>query len=246
MDNRLEKRAHFEELDYRLTPIGPLSLRCRRELTSGIDIFEIKLGDEYLMSSLFTVSEIALARLALAAVPGRELDVVIGGLGLGYTAQEVLRHETVKSLIIIEALDAVISWHEQGLLPLGRVLTSDPRCRIACDDFFALAASTKGFDSLASARKFDAVLVDIDHSPEFLLDPNSAGFYTTSGLNALAAHILPGGVFGLWSNELPNEEFTARLAGVFVEARAERITFNNPLQNRDFTQTVYLARKPLA
>jgi spermidine synthase len=165
---------------------------------------------------------------------------------LGYTAQEALRHETVKSVIVVEALDAVISWHEQGLLPLGRVLTSDPRCRFARDDFFALAASATGFDALAPARKFDAVLVDIDHSPELLLNPNSAGFYTTSGLSALAAHILPGGVFGLWSNDLPSEEFTARLTGVFTEARAERITFYNPLQNRDFTQTIYLARKPLA
>ncbi len=55
---------YFEELDYRPTPIGALSLRRRRELSLGLDVFEIKLGDEYLMSSLFTASEIALARLA--------------------------------------------------------------------------------------------------------------------------------------------------------------------------------------
>lgn len=53
----------FEELDYRDTPIGALSLRRRRELSLGIDVFEIKLGDEYLMSSLFTASEVALANL---------------------------------------------------------------------------------------------------------------------------------------------------------------------------------------
>ena len=57
---------YFEELDYRPTPIGALSLRRRRELSLGVDVFEIKLGDEYLMSSLFTASEIALARLGLA------------------------------------------------------------------------------------------------------------------------------------------------------------------------------------
>ena len=47
----------FEELDYQPTPIGTLSLRRRRELSLGVDVFEIKLGDEYLMSSLFTASE---------------------------------------------------------------------------------------------------------------------------------------------------------------------------------------------
>ena len=46
-------------------------------------------------------------------------------------------------------------------------------------------------------------------------------------------------------NELPNEAFTQRLTAVFAEARAERVTFHNPLQNREFTQTIYLARHPM-
>jgi hypothetical protein len=71
----------FEELDYRPTPIGALSLRRRRELTLGVDVFEIKLGDEFLMSSLFTASEIALARLALAALPNPDLTSSLGGWG---------------------------------------------------------------------------------------------------------------------------------------------------------------------
>ena len=77
----------FEELDYRPTPIGALSLRRRRELTLDTDVYEIKLGEEFLMSSLFTASEVALARLGLADLGHAGLDVVVGGLGLGYTAQ---------------------------------------------------------------------------------------------------------------------------------------------------------------
>ena len=109
----------FEELDYRPTPIGALSLRRRRELKLGVDVFEIKLGDEFLMSSLFTASEIALARLGLAGLSEPGLDVVVGGLGLGYTAKAVLEHRKVASLIVVEALQAVIDWHTQGLVPLG-------------------------------------------------------------------------------------------------------------------------------
>jgi spermidine synthase len=234
--------SYFEELDYRPTPIGTLSLRRRRELSLGIDIFEIRLGGKYLMSSLFTTSEIALARLRLAELSATDLDVVVGGLGLGYTAQAVLEHKAVKSLVIVEALDAVIDWHEKGVLPLGPALTADPRSRFVFGDFFALAASKEGFDPNAPARRFDAILVDIDHSPDFLLDPQNAGFYQPAGLRRLAAHLRSGGVFGLWSNEPPDRLFTARLGEVFAAARAERVTFHNPLQNRDFTQTVYLAR----
>ena len=58
----------------------------------------------------------------------------------------------------------------------------------------------------------------------------------------IAAHIKPGGIFGLWSNEKPDRAFTDRLSGIFAEAWAEPVTFHNPLQDRPFTQTVYLAR----
>jgi len=232
----------FEELDYRPTPIGDISVRRRRELRLGVDVIEIMLGDEHLMSDLFTTSEIALADLGIAELSGTGLDVVVGGLGLGYTAQAALKHDSVGSLIVVEALDAVIDWHNTGLLPLGPGLTGDSRCQFVQGDFFALAASDAGFDSKTPSRKFDAVLVDIDHSPSFFLNPQNASFYEPEGLKKLTAHIKPGGVFGLWSNDQPDDAFTVRLAGAFAEARAELVTFHNPLQNNDFTQTVYLAR----
>jgi spermidine synthase len=234
---------YFEELDYRPTPIGALILRRRRELSSALDIFEIKLGEEFLMSSLFTESEIALARLGLAGLFGPDLEVVVGGLGLGYTAQAVLEHKSVKSLVTIEALDAVVDWHRRGMVPLGPMLTADPRNRFVLGDFFAMAASKEGFDPDLPARRFDAILVDIDHSPNCFLDPKNATFYQPEGLTRLAGHLRPGGIFGLWSNELPDETFTGRLNQVFAEGHAKRVTFHNPLQDREFTQTVYLARK---
>jgi spermidine synthase len=234
--------ALFEELDYRATPIGALSLRRRRELRLGVDVFEIKLGEEFLMSSLFTESEIALARLGLAELSGRNLDVVVGGLGLGYTARAVLEHAQVRSLLVVEALAAVIDWHRKGLVPLGAGLTGDGRCRLVQGDFFALTGADAGFDPDAPARRFDAVLVDIDHAPDLPLDPRNASFYQPEGLRRLAAKLRPGGVFGLWSNARPDDAFTARLRDCFGEARAEPVTFHNPLQDRPFTQTVYLAR----
>ena len=232
----------FEELAFQPTPIGELSLRRRRDPVLKADVIEIKLGEEFLMSDRFTASEIALADLGLALLNGDNLDVVVGGLGLGYTAQAVLKDERVSSLIVVDALQAIIDWHQDGLLPLGPELTADARNRFELGDFFAMAASKEGFDPTAAARAFDAVLVDIDHSPEFLLDPQNASFYEPQGLQKLSTHLKSGGVFGLWSNDLPDESFTARLASIFDSASAETVTFFNPLQNKDFVQTVYLAR----
>ncbi len=97
--------VNFEELDFRPTPMGVLSLRRRRKPSSGIDIYEIKLGDEFWMSSQFTVAEIELARLGLAALPRTNADVVVGGLGLGYTALAALENPQVRSLIVVDAFD---------------------------------------------------------------------------------------------------------------------------------------------
>ena len=236
---------YFEELDYRRTPIGALSLRRRRELSLGIDIFEIKLDDEFLMSSLFTVSEIALARLALDELSGADLDVLVGGLGLGYTARAVLENARVRSLVVVDALSEVIEWHERGLLPLGTQLMADSRCRVVHGDFFAMfVSSAQDFDSEGPRQRFHSILVDIDHSPRHVLHPSHAALYEPEGLRRLADHLHPGGVFALWSNDPPDEELNAALADVFASSAAHVVTFHNPLQERDAASTVYVAKMP--
>ena len=241
----------FEELDYRDTSIGELSLRRRWSPALAATVYEIKLGHEYLMTSYFTESERALGemgvaerlRLLSAVHTGSTggLDVVVGGLGLGYTARAVLQAAGVGSLLVIELLPAVIEWHSSGLLPLGPELSGDTRCRFSEGDFFARAASSEGFDERSPGRRFDVVLADIDHTPEHFLDTGHNGFYREEGLRSAARHLLPGGVFGLWSNDPPDVRFTSRLERVFPNVRPEVITFFNPLQNRNATQTVYIA-----
>ena len=235
--------ANFEELDFRPTAIGVLTLRRRRQPSTGIDIYEIKLGGEFLMSSLFTAAEIELARLGLAGLARSGLDVVVGGLGLGYTAQAVLENSSVRSLMVVDALAEVIEWHEQGLLPLGQQLTGDPRCRLVHDDFFAMSHSEDGFDSRAPRRCFDAILVDIDHSPRNLLHPRHAALYAPDGLARLGAHLNPGGVFALWSNDPPDAAFNAVLAGAFATSSAQVVTFDNAQGDGDASNTIYIGGK---
>jgi spermidine synthase len=236
--------TRFEELDWQPTPMGDISLRRRWDPMFNTDVFEVKLDDDFLMSSLFTVAEIEVARLALAKQPGTDLDVAVGGLGLGYTAQTVLDDPRVRSLLVVEALQPVADWHQRHLVPVGAGLTGDPRCRLRIADFFALATSETGLDPDRPGRRFDAVIVDIDHSPRHVLHPDHAAFYQPDGLRKLAGHLKPGGVFSLWSNDPPDDEFTATLSQEFTGVEAIVVSFDNPLQDRESTNTVYLASAP--
>jgi spermidine synthase len=234
-------RPIFEELSSSETRMGVLSLRRRLEPTRDVDVYEVKLGDEFLMSSLFTVAEIELARLGLAPLAGDELDVVVGGLGLGYTARAALEDQRVRSLIVVDALEEVIDWHRQNLLPDVAGLASDPRCRLVHADFFALAASATGFDALDPDRRFDAVLLDIDHTPRHVLHPSHASFYTPDGLRRLQANLRPGGVFALWSDDPPDEGFLEVLTEVFGTAEAQVVDFPNFHTGGRSANTVYVA-----
>lgn len=238
----------FEELDYQKTPLGGLSLRRRSEpMINGLIIHEVKLDDEFLMSSLFTDAEVQLARLGLAAlaeVHQHDLDIVIGGLGLGYTAAAALQDPAVSSLMVIELLEPVIQWHRRELVPLGRELTSDPRCNLVQADFFELADATAcGFDRATPGRLVHGVLLDIDHTPGHWLNPDNSAFYTEMGLQKLADKLHPGGVFGLWSNEGPDAGFTGLLNSVFHASQAHVVSFSNPYTGGKSSNTVYLACK---
>ena len=234
----------FAELDFRKTPLGDLSLRRRRVRSlDDLEVFEVKLGEAFLMSSLFHEVEEALADLGLAALEPGPWNVVGGGLGLGYTAVAALSNPAVREMIVVDALEAVIEWHQRGIVPLGPVLHADARCRLVHGDFFALAASANGFDPEATGRRFHGILLDIDHSPRNLLHSRHASFYTVEGLHSLATHLEPQGVFALWSDDPPDDTFLAMLRAVFTTAEAHVVKFPNPLLDRESASTVYVTRK---
>ena len=129
----------FEELDYQPTSIGPISLRRRRELRPDVDVLEIMLRDEHLTSYLLNTPEIALAKIGLGASAGdRGLSVVVGGLGMGFTADAALINPQIENLLVVEKLSPIINWHKSGLIPLGKSLTNNSKCCLIQDDFFEM------------------------------------------------------------------------------------------------------------
>jgi spermidine synthase len=226
--------SNLEILAYERSPLGLLCLR-RRELLSqpGTVVTEVTLNHEFLMSSLHTDSERTLARTALEMHPGNHLRVLVGGLGLGYTAREALLSERVARVEVIELLPQVIDWLARGLVPLAAELREEPRLVVTEGDVYGRLAAPP-------ADLFDVILIDVDHSPEERLGEESVAFYTPQGLLTARQHLAPKGILGVWSYA-KSSPFAEALHTVFKQVRVEPVTFENHLTDQQQTDWLFFA-----
>jgi spermidine synthase len=226
---------NFEILAYEDTPLGPLCLR-RRELLAepGTVVTEVSLNHEFLMSSYNTASERALASVALEMRPGEGLDVLVGGLGLGYTAREALVPPRVARVEVVEFLPQVIGWLERGLVPLAAELNADPRLVLTRGDVYLRLSEPP-------SRPRDLILIDVDHSPDDRLAAANASFYTPDGLERAKKHLKPGGVLGVWSYA-ESSPFADALRGAFREVRVVPVEFKNRFVGEVQTDWLFFAK----
>ena len=230
--------SNIEILADEATALGGLCLR-RRELLSepGTVVTEITLDHQLLMSSYYTASERALARVALEMHAGSELRVLIGGLGLGYTAHEALGSPRVAHAEVVEFLPQVIDWLGRGLVPLAADLNAEARFEVVPGDVYGRLAETP----TAAAAGFDLILIDVDHSPDENLDESSTSFYSAGGLRLAKRHLAPGGVLGVWSYAA-SSPFADALREVFREVRLEEVTYENAQEGGDSSDWLFFAR----
>jgi spermidine synthase len=227
--------SNLEILAYEPSPLGILCLR-RRELLSqpGTIVTEVTLNHEFLMSSLYTDSERALAQSALRMHSGDDLRVLVGGLGLGYTAREALLADRVARVEVVELLPQVIDWLARGLVPLSSELRDERRLVVTQGDVYRRLAGPP--DDL-----LDVILIDVDHSPEERLGEESARFYTTQGLLAARRHLAVDGVLAVWSYT-ESSPFADALRAVFEQVRVEPVTYDNRLIDQQQTDWLFFAR----
>jgi len=246
-------KSNLEILACEPSPLGLLCLR-RRELLSqpGTIVTEVTLDHEFLMSSLYTDSERALARTALQMHSGDEhfrdghsgdgLRVLVGGLGLGYTAREALLSQRVARVEVVELLPQVIDWLARGLVPLSSELRDEMGGEIGKGRRLVV---TQGdvYRRLAGEpdELFDLILIDVDHSPDERLAKQSARFYTTPGLQAARRHLTAEGVLAVWSYT-ESSPFADALREVFEQVRVEPITYDNRLIDQQQTDWLFFAR----
>jgi spermidine synthase len=157
----------------------------------------------------------------------------VGGLGLGYTAQEALKSAAVTRVDVVEFLPQVIGWMKNGLVPLSDELNSEPRYSVMEGDVYAMLAETPEL-------QYDLILIDVDHSPDETLADANAAFYTEAGLRAAKEHLRPGGLLGVWSYA-DSSPFATALRAVFSHGEIEPVAFDNELTGEEETNWLFLA-----
>ena len=211
------------------TERGEVVLR-RRTSQLGSDAIELRVNGIFVMDTVETASEIELAAAALELVSDPR-DVVVGGLGLGFTAQRVLADPRVERVMVVEIEESLVEWMRNGTIPHGPALLADQRIRIVNADLLM---------AIAEARStYDLILLDVDNGPGYLVHFDNARVYEQSFLRRCGDLLNPGGVLVIWSAAAAPELLSA-MRGVFatVEERANDVL----LQARPETYYLYVAR----
>ena len=172
--------------------VGEVALRRRGPHT------ELIVNGAFVMDTVDVSTEVALAEVALRRheAPQR---VLVGGLGLGYTAAAVLADARVQELTVVEIAEPLIDWAREGLLPTA---LDDPRTHLRLGDVGEVVSATPG--------EWDLILLDVDNGPGFLVREDNADLYAGAGLAAAAGALAAGGVLAIWSSH-PAPELLAAL-----------------------------------
>jgi len=172
----------------------------------------IRVGGVELMSTRQHHSEERMAELACAGLRDRRrAAVLIGGLGLGFTLRETLRHVAADATIMVaELVPAVIAWNRHAAYGLAADVLDDPRVEIVPDDVAAVLAESRG--------RFDAIMLDVDNGARGLTAAANDELYVATGLGAARAALKPRGRLAVWSAG-GDPRFVARMeeAGFAVE-----------------------------
>jgi spermidine synthase len=211
-------------------PRGEVVLR-RRCGTDG-DVEELIVNGVFAMDSADTETERRLAEVAVAG--SRPARALVGGLGLGYTAAAVLA-AGVDHLDVVEIEECLVDWAYAGLTPTLAAVAGDPRVRLHVDDVtaFLTRSGTRG--------PWDAIVLDVDNGPDFLIHGANARLYTSETLTAAYDRLGVGGTLAIWCQG-PAPDLLATLQRISSTVRPH--TWRRVRQGRELTYVIYTATRP--
>jgi spermidine synthase len=223
----------FVELARATTPRGEVVLRSRQEQRheQAGTVLELRVNGVFVMDTHETSTERALATTALDLVP-HPRRVLVGGLGMGYTALALLDDPRVERIDVVELEDALIGWMRDGTIPHGPALLAQERLHVVNAD---IADAVRAIPE----PTYDLVLLDVDNGPGYLVHDGNARVYQPDFLARCRSIANPGGVLVVWSADRA-PELARHLEDVFSSC-TER-AFPVRLQGREEDYHLYLAR----
>lgn len=221
---------HYVEIARAESPLGELVLRERHD-NGAPAVLELRANGVFVMDTQETVSERALAVAALELVD-HPREVLVGGLGLGFTMHEVLSDPRVERCTVVEIEEALVGWMRDGTVPHGPGMLADERVRVVVADIAVALAE-------AGDASYDLILLDVDNGPGYLVHDHNAGLYLPPFLAGAARAVRPGGALVIWSAGTAPQLLSA-LEEVF--GNAEELTYDVQLQERDEEYYLYVAR----
>lgn len=206
------------------------------------DEYALRVAGVELMNSRQHGSEEELARLALARLTAgagdRGLEVLVGGLGMGFTLRATLDLLSQNSRVsVAELVPEVVDWNRTYLAPLAGEPLSDPRVRVVVGDVAKLLQRT--------TAGFDVVLLDTDNGPEGTTQDENEWLYGADGLSTARAALRPGGVLAVWSM-FPSEAFTKRLSRAGFDVEVKQVRSRGKKGNRHVIWTARRSDKTTA
>lgn len=198
----------------------------------------VRVRGETLMSSRSSGSERAMAELAFpAGAPTAAAQVLVGGLGMGFTLRAVLdRLDAGARISVVELLADVVHWNRGPLAAFAGCPLDDPRVSVCVGDLLSVLVEYE--------QAFDAILLDIDNGPEAFTVRGNERLYHPPGLAMLLAALRPGGTLVLWS-AFPCRAFERRLRHAGFDARSVS-TRARPEVGKGARHTLFVATRPQA
>jgi spermidine synthase len=226
--------VEYTEVARAESPRGEIVLRERRDpdaAPSAPTVLELRVNGVFVMDTVETSSEKGLAAAALKQVENPR-DVVVGGLGLGFTLHEVLADKRVERLVVVEIEDALVQWMRDGTVPHGPSYLADERVGVVVADIRTAMAE-------AAPASYDLVLLDVDNGPGFLVYDDNEAVYQREFLRQARDRLRTGGALVVWSASV-SPTLQAEMEAVFGDAVA--VPYDVTLQSRDEHYWIYLAR----
>jgi spermidine synthase len=212
---------------------GELVLR-RRAGDGGRDVYELIIDGVFAMDTVQVSSELRLASETLRRLQGTGWRVLVGGLGLGYTLRELLSDQRVGSVQVVELEPELVGWVRAGLVAPAAGLLDDPRVEVVVGDIGDVVARQP-------AQSVDAVLIDVDNGPDFLVHQSNSALYGEPALEGAVRILRPAGRLAIWSASA-SPDLEARLRG--IAGPVEVVTLPVHREGRALDYVLYLTPAP--